>query len=289
VAGWLTARRKFHLVACSVLAQIPELLELIPARVSAEACDVDDQVRSGAWVAKLTDLPGLADLDAGDPTKGSHHPGARLQITGIDGHHVAAFVTNTRVGGRGTQLPTSNCATRAGPGVRTACKPPGTPGRARPRCLAPRRTRPRAASSPLPHEARLERTCSACTAATSPAWNLNGRAYACSTCPTLARTGRRVLLLPLADEAPWAGSPGKPPTDARPSPLPDEHATTVPDKPKKQPRAMESTPSRDNTPVVARRYRKNRSEEKRPTPPRPSSATGRESRETGSMHPWCLH
>jgi hypothetical protein len=58
-------------------------------------------VRPGAWVAELTGLLDLPSWSAGMRVivyKERPHPGVQLRFTGIDGHRVTCFATDTRTG-----------------------------------------------------------------------------------------------------------------------------------------------------------------------------------------------
>ena len=73
-----------------------------------EAYDAHDGVRDGAWVAELTHLMDLTSWPAGMCVivrKERPHPGAQLRFGDVDGMRITAFVTNTKAGGPGTQLP----------------------------------------------------------------------------------------------------------------------------------------------------------------------------------------
>ena len=58
-------------------------------------------MRPGAWVAELTGLLDLPSWSAGMRVivyKERPHPGVQLRFTGIDGHRVTCFATDTRTG-----------------------------------------------------------------------------------------------------------------------------------------------------------------------------------------------
>ena len=128
---WLAGQRLSYSVGFTLPDTPPSLLRRRSrAGVWTPAYDADGEVRDGAWVAELT---GLLDL-TGWPTgmrvivrKERPHPGAQLRLTDVDGMRITAFATNTRPGGPGTQLPTSSCATAAGPAPRTGSGSPRTP------------------------------------------------------------------------------------------------------------------------------------------------------------------
>ncbi len=87
-----------------------DLIATVPAEVWQAAYDSDGKPREGAQVAELTAL--LPQLTKnGWPTgmrviarRERPHPGAQLRLTDVDGWRVTLFATNTKVGGKGTQL-----------------------------------------------------------------------------------------------------------------------------------------------------------------------------------------
>ena len=105
---FLTRQRLSYSVGFTLPHHTPDLLTMIPEHVWTPAYDAHDQVRDGAWVAELTDLLDLKSWPKGMRVivrKERPHPGAQLRITDVDGHRITAFVTNTKTGGPGTQLP----------------------------------------------------------------------------------------------------------------------------------------------------------------------------------------
>lgn len=108
VVRWMESQRLSYSVGFTLPNNTAELLNLIPDHVWTPAYDADDEIREGAWLAELTDLPDLTSWPKGMRViarKERPHPGAQLRITDIDGHRITAFATNTRAGGPGRQLP----------------------------------------------------------------------------------------------------------------------------------------------------------------------------------------
>ena len=106
---WLTAQRLSYSVGFVLPDNTPDLLKHIDdADAWTPAYDAHDAVRDGAWVAELT---GLLDLTGWPPgmrvivRKERPHPGAQLRFEDVDGMRITAFATNTRPGGKNTQLP----------------------------------------------------------------------------------------------------------------------------------------------------------------------------------------
>jgi hypothetical protein len=99
--NWLHRRRLSYSIGFGLPDNTPDLLTAIPAEVWAPACDANDEIRDGAWVAELT---GLLDLSGWPPgmrviaRKERPHPGAQLRITDADGLRVTAFATNATRG-----------------------------------------------------------------------------------------------------------------------------------------------------------------------------------------------
>jgi hypothetical protein len=83
------------------------------------------QARPGAWVAEVTSLLDLESWPEGMRVivrKERPHPGAQLRFTDLGGHWFTAFATNARTGSSLTW----NCATAAGPAMRTGSAARGT-------------------------------------------------------------------------------------------------------------------------------------------------------------------
>jgi Transposase DDE domain group 1 len=102
--AWLTRRRLSYSVGFTLpgdLASIQQTLVSIPADAWTPAYDADRQVRSGAFVAEVTDLFDLAGWPDGMRLivrKERPHPGAQLRITDVEVMRITAFVTNTTRG-----------------------------------------------------------------------------------------------------------------------------------------------------------------------------------------------
>jgi len=84
---------------------------------------VQIEPRDGAWIAEATKLVDMSSWPAGTRLilrKQRPHPGAQLRVTDADGLRVTGFSPTPPSVGPATSSPTSNYATAATPGSRTA-------------------------------------------------------------------------------------------------------------------------------------------------------------------------
>lgn len=109
---WLVGQRLSYSVGFTLPTDFETTLKKIPQHAWTPAYDAEGQIREGAFVAEVTDLLDLSAWPDRVRTdmrviirKERPHPGAQLRITDVDGNRITAFVTNTRPGGPGTQLP----------------------------------------------------------------------------------------------------------------------------------------------------------------------------------------
>jgi len=106
--NWLVRRRLSYSLGFTLPCGAERLIDKIPASAWTPAYDSGGEIRDGAFVAELTGLLDLGSWPAGMRViirKERPHPGAQLRITDVEGNRITAFVTNTRPGGAGSQLP----------------------------------------------------------------------------------------------------------------------------------------------------------------------------------------
>jgi len=73
----------------------------IPKKAWTPAYDADGTERPSAWIAEITDMPGLSTWPKGMRLlvrKERPHPGAQLRFTDLDGLRLTCFATNTQGG-----------------------------------------------------------------------------------------------------------------------------------------------------------------------------------------------
>jgi hypothetical protein len=101
--AWLTrpARRLHYTVGFPMTDDVQAAILAVPATAWTPACDSEQMVRPGAWVAELTGMLDLAGWPNGMRVivrRERPHPGAQLRFTDLGGHRFTCFATDTKGG-----------------------------------------------------------------------------------------------------------------------------------------------------------------------------------------------